>query len=112
MTFEEAVAHELGGLHNISCGISWTCPQCLDMWGKTAQEMQEGCEDGSLFDEGGFSWGACDSCGSTFGGDRFVAHAFDAGGTLCHLDICADCLQYHANGEPPAEWMRCPQGSA
>lgn len=61
-------------------------------------------------DEGGFSWQPCDSCGNTLGGNRYPAHAihrdaFDCGAKrpdlVYHIDICADCLLWHANGDLP-----------
>jgi len=59
---------------------------------------------GEVEEDGGFSWAACDLCGSTLGGDRFAAHGFTPEGKLIHLDICMDCLQYLANGTIPEEW--------
>lgn len=65
-------------------------------------------------DEGRFSWRACESCGSTFGGNRYAAHAFERGRkpsaiTCHHLDICTDCLLFHANGdEPDHDWRQDP----
>jgi hypothetical protein len=62
-----------------------------------------------VIDEGSFSHCSCDSCGSGLGGTRYTAHGWtdkarELGfpvSELCHLDICEDCLQYHANGELP-----------
>ena len=55
-----------------------------------------------------FSWAQCDSCGSTLGGNRLPATAVytDSDGQLqvIDLEICVDCVMYHANGELPDEW--------
>ena len=68
-------------------------------------------------DEGGFSYSPCDSCGSTFGGDRYPAHAIhletfgpDAKrpGDVHHIEICVDCLMFHANGDEPETWDVSP----
>ena len=65
------------------------------------------------YDEGGFSWSSCDSCGSRLGGNRYNAHAIhkEAFGPDAkrpndthHIDICADCLCFHANGDIPENW--------
>lgn len=64
-------------------------------------------------DEGGFSWGPCESCGSTLGGNRYPAHAihreaFGPGAKrpddVHHIEICTDCLIWHANGDEPEDW--------
>ena len=57
--------------------------------------------------EAGFSWSQCDSCGSTLGGDRLEAHGLyrpHDGADLesIKMEICVDCVMYHANGETPA----------
>jgi hypothetical protein len=59
---------------------------------------------GEYPDEGGFSWSSCDSCGSSLGGDRYVAHGVDANKDIIHMDICVDCLMFFANGDVPEEW--------
>ena len=66
-------------------------------------------EAGGICDEGGFSWRACDSCGSHLGGNRYDAHALRGsnatGDWECeHIAICEDCLCYHANGDIPEHW--------
>jgi hypothetical protein len=78
---------------------------------------------------GGFSWHACDCCGSRLGGNRSPAHGFlsqKLAGALAkippgspdgqalrheafeqariHLDICQDCLLFLANGDEPETW--------
>jgi len=61
-------------------------------------------------EEGGFSWSECDFCGSPLGGSRYPAHAILAptpeearDREISHFRVCADCLQYVANGELPEE---------
>lgn len=59
-------------------------------------------------EEGGFSWSACDSCGSRLGGQRYPAHGIIQKGAMegevVHLEICVDCLFFHANGDEPENW--------
>ena len=63
--------------------------------------------------EPGFSWTQCDSCGSTFGGDREEAHGIfrDGEGHIgtVQMSVCVDCVMYHANGDVPEEWQQSPQ---
>jgi len=56
--------------------------------------------------EPSFSWSVCDSCGSSLGGDRHAAHAISREGGLdiTHIEICVDCVVWHANGEEPEQW--------
>lgn len=78
---------------------------------ETGEEREEPVSDDevehavSCCDEGGFSWSACDSCGSHLGGDRYPAHGVikinDGREIITHFDICVDCLCYHANGDLP-----------
>ena len=55
--------------------------------------------------EGSFSWSACGSCGSSLGGYRFEAHAFEPtpNSVVYDIKICVDCLMFHANGDEPEE---------
>jgi len=68
--------------------------------------------DYEAYDESSFSWSSCDSCGSSLGGDRHKAHAIhkDAFGPnakkpddVHHIEICTDCIMWHANGELPPD---------
>lgn len=57
--------------------------------------------------EASFSWSHCESCGSHLGGNRSKAQAFKADnsdGTVTEIEICVDCLMWHANGELPENW--------
>lgn len=63
-----------------------------------------------LANEPSFSWQPCESCGSTLGGHRYAAHAIhrEAFGPdaarpddVHHIEICTDCLVWHANGDEP-----------
>lgn len=95
--FTDAVARELKGVRCVSPGHSNQCDTC---------------PQGYECDEGHFSRAACESCGSTLGGNRYAAHGFVWVRTprhgrmeeLVHFDICVDCLMYHANGEVPENW--------
>ena len=56
--------------------------------------------------EANFSWSACDSCGSTLGGDRDTAYGINNGKYRLpiepiELSICIDCVMFHANGNTP-----------
>ncbi len=62
-----------------------------------------GSEDGDL----GFSWSACDCCGSSLGGDRFKAcHYNPETKETIDLEICVDCLMYITNGDLPETWRQ------
>jgi len=56
----------------------------------------------------GFSWSACDSCGSTLGGDRYTLsyvgpYNDKTGCDIIELASCVDRLMYCANGYVPDE---------
>ena len=75
--FRDAVARELQGIHSVS----------------------------PTDEEPSFSWGQCESCGTYLGGDRHAAAGIlETSGEVIELDICTDCLVYHANGEEPETW--------
>ena len=79
--FIEAVEEGLKGIKFVSGGKCTSCPEYTE-WE----------------DDGSFSWGSCDCCDSTLGGDRYIAHGI-IDGDLIHLNVCIDCLLYIANGE-------------
>ena len=62
--------------------------------------------------EASFSFGQCDSCGSTLGGDRHKAQGcwtitdegVRVGFESIDMDVCTDCAMYHANGQIPETW--------
>ena len=87
----------------INPGICPTCADCQSDFGMSPRAFYFAYESGEICDEGGFSWRACDSCGSTLGGDRYAAHAIDDEG-ITHISICVDCLCFHANGDIPEQW--------
>ena len=126
----EAFEHNAKGLHALSTG-AWpldTCQECkgsgkgddgdtcytCDGIGKVCECSQcsaRGDEDSGERDEGGFSWSSCDTCGSSLGGDRYPGHALDRdpqapgyvrdSANIIHLEVCADCLMFIANGDEP-----------
>ena len=110
--FTDAIERELEGLVRCNPGPASCCPECVDQFGFCcAASMREAEEDSRVVDEGGFSSSSCDSCGSSLGGDRYVAHAFEDDGdgnpvtdSVVHLSICTDCLLFHANGDEPESW--------
>jgi hypothetical protein len=89
------------------------CHDCTGTGNVPVEEITD--EELQLWDEGSFSWSECDSCGSTLGGSRYKAHAIhvEAFGPnakrpddIHHIEICVDCLMFHANGDKPDEWGR------
>jgi hypothetical protein len=103
--FEKAVERHCEGIDHISSGICSKCPECQSTYNEDDEEIfQEKIESQEVLDEGFFSWSPCDSCGASFGGNRYNAHGFVNGDEIIHLDICEDCLQYFANGTLPENW--------
>ena len=105
--FEEAVEYNLKGIDHISPGICSTCGDCtfrFNLEGLTEEEIEERLSNEDILDEGGCSSFSCDSCGSGLQGDRYCAHGLTKDNEIIHLDICQDCLCYHANGDIPEEW--------
>jgi hypothetical protein len=119
------------GAAKLSCCIDWNpkCQECDGHGYDYENEPHDDCgycdgtgeaplddisdEELQLWDEGSFSWQECDSCGSRLGGDRFKAHAIhkEAFGPdakrpddIHHIDICVDCVMFHANGDEPESW--------
>lgn len=92
------------GLAHISVGLWGLCRECAAAFGMDQEEFASKVESGEAFDEGGFSWQHCDTCGSGLGGMRYAAHAFDHKKSPVHLDVCGDCLNYIANGDEPESW--------
>ena len=108
--FTKAIERELDGIDHISPGLASCCGECCSAHDLSETEMEEDLSSGLVFDEGGFSRQSCDSCGSTLAGNRYAAHGFSGAQTegsdksLVHLDICEDCLLFHANGDEPDTW--------
>ena len=106
--FTDAIAYNWPD-YVIAPGSSTECHECTcgdDIDPNDIEALQ-------AYDEGSFSWSECDSCGSTLGGDRHNAHAIhrEAFGPdakrpndVHHVDICVDCLLFHANGDEPENW--------
>ena len=63
--------------------------------------------------EASFSPAQCDSCGSTYAGDRSPGFGmWHEGNEVIFIDmvLCVDCVLYHANAdEPEAPWYQSPQ---
>jgi hypothetical protein len=56
-----------------------------------------------------FSWAPCQCCGSTLGGNRYLLNLIPNSGpinddTIIPLNVCVDCLDFHANGTEPEIW--------
>jgi len=107
--FTEAVERNLKGVEHLSVGRNHKCDECCV---GIADDQRDG--NSILEDEGHFSWSACEGCGSEFGGNRYAAHgiipvlmganADRRVETMIHMDVCADCLAYIANGQEPETW--------
>ena len=102
--FTDSIERELAGIGHISPGLASCCGECCSVFDLSETDMEVGLNEGGIVDEGGFSSQSCDSCGSSLGGDRFAAHGFDKNDNVIHLDICVDCLMFHANGDEPESW--------
>ena len=109
--FTDSIEVELKGIHAVSSGgILPDCPEC-------DQSIREACNgecggDDVCYcaDEPSFSWSRCESCGSTFGGDRFNAHGIiTETDNLIHFRMCVDCVMFHANGDEPEDWRQHPR---
>ena len=101
--YAERFAHHSEGLEALSTGICPSCESCADSLGIDVDELNAGIESGELCAEAGFSWHACDLCGSNLGGDREPWHAL-IDGALTHGDsACVDCSVYIANGDLPSD---------
>jgi hypothetical protein len=68
-------------------------------------EYSDGDEDHQC--ESSFSWSQCDSCGTSLGGDRhpgFMCWQDEADNWQdIAVELCTDCVMYHANGDVPEE---------
>lgn len=96
-TYTDAVELYTAGLQDVSPGAAACCPEC-NPDNLTQDELYE-------CDEPWFSWSACETCGSSLGGDREAGHAFTKDdGELVHLSMCTDCVMYSANGDEPETW--------
>lgn len=103
--FTDAVQAHTGELRAFSVGPCRGCEAC------EISSDDETLDDERFHDlasEPHFSWSACESCGSTLGGDRHPAHYLDDENEIQHLDVCTDCVQYHANGDEPEDWRERP----
>lgn len=95
--FTDAVHEHTCDLEAFSVGA---CPGCRECGLSETPTEAERC----AADEGSFSWSACESCGSSLGGNRYPAHYLDDNGEISHMHVCTDCLMYHANGDEPEDW--------
>lgn len=107
--FTDAVAYRCDG--HVATGAAACCPECVETFDvptrdKRGRFLSTDAIQEELYavDGGSFSRYECDSCGSRLGGDRHAAHLLDDKLGVIHLDICTDCLIFHANGEEPDGW--------
>ena len=92
--YQAAVATfmEREGIRNLSTGHI-SCPECK-------AEVQEGkCPTHGLVDEPFFSWGSCDCCGTSLGGNREHATGYNpTTKEIQEYTICEDCAYYAEYG--------------
>lgn len=79
-------------LKHFSSGLCSGCSDCQDSYDMSEKELETEISNGEIFDEGHFSWYACELCNSTLGGNRYAAHYRDDDNEICHIEICVDCL--------------------
>lgn len=91
--FPSAVERNLQGLRGLVHGLAHQCPECPEATGDPDTDSELATIT--------FARGCCDSCGSGLAGSRHTMHAWDDHGGMYHLEVCTDCLMYHANGELP-----------
>ena len=85
-TYVKAVAEYSAEFSTVAVGSSPGCAECAENPGGETE----------------FSSSGCEGCGSYLAGSRHAAHGLGReSGEWHHLDICSDCVQYHANGELP-----------
>ena len=98
--FTNEVQREVGHLIGISPGVCMGCEKCEQSYGVEIEVGRTG-------EEPFFSSRPCQSCGTHFAGDRLPAHGLHRDGDpedpqeWVHLEMCSDCVQWHANGEEP-----------
>ncbi len=92
--------------YTIAPGTSHKCDECT----QGVKIGEDDIKTLQTYDKGSFSWVECDSCGVTLGGSRYNAHAIHKEAfakqpdNVHHVNICTDCLMYHANGDEPENW--------
>lgn len=89
----DSITRNIAGLRFFSVGDCQACSEC-----------NPGRLDDAEYDrnrpEAHFSHFRCESCGVWLAGDCHAAHAY-IGEDLTHLEVCGDCLLFHANGDLP-----------
>lgn len=75
------------------------------MWLEQLPRGKDGKEADLCYDgeDLGFSWHDCECCGSPLGGDRYKAAILDEALQSIELSVCADCINYIANGDVPED---------
>ena len=99
--FTDRVRAHLDGLHHVSPGACPGCSTCEDLGEGNDYDARPDDWHDIVSEGAAFSRAQCDSCGSGMAGARYPAHALDVDNRIVHLDICTDCIQYHANGTEP-----------
>lgn len=102
--YVEAVESGTKGMEGVSTGPCPGCEECASNYGYCCiHSYNAAYEAGEITPEPGFSWSACDICGSTLGGDREEWHWYDREeNAVGHGDnACVDCVLFLANGDLP-----------
>jgi hypothetical protein len=85
------------GIANLTSGHH-ECPDCKQPF-DDAGICPECHADRECLDEASFSWGRCDCCGTTLGGDRLHATGYNpTTREIYEYSICTDCDYYSAYG--------------
>lgn len=99
--------YQTDSLQFVSTGLCPNCLECMDSMGyDDIESFNQDVENGSVCNEGSFSWNSCDECNTNLGGNSFFAHGIDSNGDLIHFTVCYDCL-FELNGYNWNEDLNC-----
>jgi len=81
------------GITNLTIGHI-NCPECGDPF--DGETICNNCgADKEMYDEPSFSWGTCDCCGTSLGGDRYFATGYNPiEDEIYEYSVCMDCIYY------------------
>ena len=100
--FVQAVQAGLKGLTAVSTGFLCECSECIEYSGYCCEHAARAAmEDGDIDQDSSFSSSSCDCCNSHLAGDRYAAHGINDTESIVHLEVCADCVLFIANGDEP-----------
>lgn len=94
-TFVRDFALGINGLTHISTGPCPGCETCADTFGMDQAAFDHAMADDRIVNEPWFSWGACECCGGTLGGNREPMHGWtETDDILAHMNVCEDCAYF------------------